>query len=196
MYLRIKRVIDIVIAIGGLVVLSPVFLACIIAIKLNSKGPILFKQTRIGIHKSTFEILKFRSMSIDAPKNMPTHQLENADIWITKVGSILRKTSLDELPQLINILKGDMSVIGPRPCLPTQNDLIEERDKYGANDIKPGLTGLAQIKGRDELPIDIKASFDGEYVSNMSLLFDCKLFIGTVFSVFKSDGIVEGRKVY
>ena len=152
----------------------------------------MFKQKRVGIHKSYFNILKFRTMYIDTPKEVPTHLLSNPEQYITKVGKFLRKTSLDELPQVFNILKGDMSVIGPRPALWNQYDLIEERDKYGANDIKPGLTGWAQINGRDELEIEVKAKLDGEYVKKMSLWFDIKCFIGTIFSVLKSDGVVEG----
>lgn len=192
LYLRIKRLIDIVLSSIGLVVLSPIFLILIIAIKIDSKGPILFKQKRIGINKTYFNILKFRTMRIDTPKDTPTHLLENPDQWITKVGKFLRRTSLDELPQIWNIFVGEMSIIGPRPCLWNQYDLIEERDKYGANDIKPGLTGWAQINGRDELPIDIKAGLDGEYVSKMSFFMDVKCFFGTILSVLKSDGVVEG----
>lgn len=191
-YMKVKRGIDIILSILGLIILSPVFVILIIAIKLDSKGPVLFRQKRVGIHKSHFNILKFRTMRIDTPKDTPTHLLENPDQWITKVGKFLRKTSLDELPQIINILKGEMSVIGPRPALWNQYDLIEERDKYGANDIRPGLSGWAQINGRDELPIEIKAKFDGEYVEKMSLLFDMKCFFGTIMSVLKKDGIVEG----
>ena len=188
----LKRLIDAVLSFIGIVVLSVPILAIVIAIKLDSKGPIFFKQKRVGIHKKHFNILKFRTMRIDTPHDMPTHLLENPEMWITKVGRFLRKTSLDELPQLFNILVGDMSVIGPRPALWNQYDLIEERDKYGANDIKPGLTGWAQINGRDELEIDVKARLDGEYVERMSFGFDCKCFFGTVKSVLKSDGVVEG----
>mgnify|MGYP000903218097 CR=1 FL=1 len=192
MYKAIKRLIDIVLSLIGVIVLLPIFLVIIIAIKIDSKGPILFKQKRIGIHKSNFNILKFRTMRIDTPKDTPTHLLENPDQWITKVGKFLRKTSLDELPQIWNIFVGQMSIIGPRPALWNQYDLIEEREKYGANDIKPGLTGWAQINGRDELPIDIKASLDGEYVENMSFKTDVKCFFRTIVSVFKHDGVVEG----
>lgn len=188
----LKRIIDFIMSLCGLIILSPVFLILCIWIKFDSKGPILFKQKRVGIHKSYFNILKFRTMYIDTPKEVPTHLLSNPEQYITKVGKILRKTSLDELPQVFNILKGDMSVIGPRPALWNQYDLIEERDKYGANDIKPGLTGWAQINGRDELEIEVKAKLDGEYVKKMSLWFDIKCFIGTIFSVLKSDGVVEG----
>lgn len=188
----IKRFIDFILALIGLIVLLPLFLILMIAIKLDSKGPVFFKQKRVGINKTHFEILKFRTMRIDTPKDTPTHLLENPEKWITRVGKFLRKTSLDELPQIINILKGDMSIIGPRPALWNQYDLIAERDKYGANDVYPGLTGWAQINGRDELPIEIKAKFDGEYVQNMSFLFDTKIFFKTIFSVLRSEGVVEG----
>lgn len=192
MYLRIKRIIDLVLSLIGLVVLSPIFLIVIITIKLDSKGPVLFKQKRVGIHKTHFYILKFRTMRVDTPKDTPTHLLDNPDQWITRVGKILRKTSLDELPQIINILKGEMSIIGPRPALWNQYDLIQERDKYGANDVPPGLTGWAQINGRDELPIEVKAQLDGEYVERIGLVMDVKCFFGTIVSVLKSDGVVEG----
>lgn len=192
-YLKIKRFIDIVLSLLGLIILSPVFLILIIAIKLDSKGPVLFKQKRVGIHKSHFNILKFRTMRIDTPKDTPTHLLENPDQWITKVGKFLRKTSLDELPQIWNIFVGQMSIIGPRPALWNQYDLIAERDKYGANDVPVGLTGWAQINGRDELPIELKARLDGEYVKKMGLMMDVKCFLGTIVSVVKSDGVVEGR---
>ena len=194
MYLKIKRSIDIVLSLMGIIVLSPVFIFLIAAIKIDSKGPILFKQKRVGIGKSHFMILKFRTMRIDTPKDTPTHLLESPEQYITKTGKFLRKTSLDELPQLINILAGQMSVVGPRPALWNQYDLIEERDKYGANDIRPGLTGWAQINGRDELPIDIKAKFDGEYISKMSFSFDVKCFFLTVFKAFKGEGVSEGAK--
>ncbi|MUV37177.1 putative undecaprenyl-phosphate N-acetylgalactosaminyl 1-phosphate transferase [Lentibacillus sp. JNUCC-1] len=192
MYLKLKRLVDIILSLGGLLILSPVFIILIIGIKLDSKGPIFFKQKRVGLHKSHFNILKFRTMRIDTPKDTPTHLLKDPDMYITKMGKFLRKTSLDELPQILNILTGKMSVIGPRPALWNQYDLIKERDKYGANDISPGLTGWAQIKGRDELPIDIKAQLDGEYVNNMSFWLDVKCFFGTFISVVKSDGVVEG----
>lgn len=191
-YLKIKRFIDILLSLLGLILLSPVFFILIVAIKLDSKGPILFKQKRIGINKSHFNILKFRTMRIDTPKDTPTHLLENPEQWITKTGKFLRKTSLDELPQIWNIFVGQMSIIGPRPALWNQYDLIEERDKYGANGILPGLTGWAQINGRDELPIEVKAKFDGEYVKKVSLLFDMKCFFGTILCVLKGDGVVEG----
>lgn len=191
-YLPIKRGIDFVLALMGMIILSPVFLVLILAIKKDSKGPVLFRQKRVGIHKSHFEILKFRTMYTDTPKDMPTHLLADPDQYITKVGKFLRKTSLDELPQIINILKGDMSVIGPRPALWNQYDLIEERDKYGANDVMPGLTGWAQTHGRDELEIAVKAKLDGFYVSHISFRMDVICFVKTIFSVLKSDGVVEG----
>lgn len=191
-YLKIKRILDILFSLIAFILLSPLFLFIIIAIKLDSKGPVLFKQKRVGIHKSHFFILKFRTMKIDAPKDCPTHMLENPEQWITRVGKFLRKTSLDELPQIWDILVGHMSIIGPRPALWNQYDLIEERDKYGANDIRPGLTGWAQINGRDELPIDVKAKLDGEYVRKLSFWMDVKCFFGTIISVLKHDGIVEG----
>lgn len=191
-YLPIKRLIDLVLSSIGLIVLSPVFLVIIIMIKLDSKGPILFKQKRVGIHKNYFYILKFRTMHIDTPKDTPTHLLDNPDQWITKVGKFLRRTSLDELPQIINIIKGEMSIIGPRPALWNQEDLIAERDKYGANDVPVGLTGWAQINGRDELPINEKAKLDGEYVKRIGLSMDIKCFIKTVLTVLKTDGVVEG----
>jgi O-antigen biosynthesis protein WbqP len=192
MYLKVKRVIDIILSLLGLIILSPIFIILILAIKLDSKGPVLFKQKRVGLHKEHFNILKFRTMRIDTPKDTPTHLLENPEQWITKVGKFLRKTSLDELPQIINILKGEMSIIGPRPALWNQYDLISERDRYGANDVPVGLTGWAQINGRDELPIDAKAKLDGEYVSKIGLSMDTKCFFGTITSVYKQDGIVEG----
>ena len=187
-----KRLIDILLSGCGILVLSPVLLALVIAIKLDSPGPVLFRQKRVGLHKSHFQILKFRTMRIDTPKDTPTHLLENPQQWITKTGAFLRKTSLDELPQIFNIFAGQMSVIGPRPALWNQYDLIEERDKYGANDVLPGLTGWAQINGRDELEIPVKAKLDGEYVEKLSFAFDVKCFFGTVASVLKRDGVVEG----
>ncbi|MCA0170377.1 sugar transferase [Bacillus sp. RAR_GA_16] len=193
MYLKIKRLIDIVLSSIGIILLSPIFVSLIIAIKMDSKGPILFKQKRIGINKTHFHILKFRTMKIDTPKDTPTHLLDDPEQFITKVGKFLRKTSLDELPQIINIFKGEMSIIGPRPALWNQFDLIEERDKFEANDIYPGLTGWAQINGRDELPIDIKAKLDGEYVKNIGFWMDIRCFFGTFISVLKSDGVVEGK---
>ena len=192
MYTYIKRGMDFVLSSLGLVVLSPVFLALIIAIKADSPGPVLFRQKRVGIHKTHFSILKFRTMRIDTPRDMPTHLLQNPEQYITKVGKFMRKTSLDELPQIINILKGDMAIVGPRPALWNQYDLIEERDKYGANDIRPGLTGWAQINGRDELEIPVKAQFDGEYVERMGPKMDLRCFFGTFISVLRGDGVVEG----
>lgn len=189
----LKQIVDCIFAIVGLVVSSPVFLLLIICIKLDSKGPVLFKQRRIGKGKKEFYILKFRTMRIDTPKDMPTHLLEDPEMYITKVGKFLRKTSLDELPQIINIIKGEMSIIGPRPALWNQYDLIKERDKYGANDVTPGLTGWAQINGRDELPIDVKAKLDGDYVEKLSPLFDLKVFFMTIKSVLKSEGVKEGK---
>ena len=187
-----KRVIDIFLSFFGIVFLSLPMLIIAIAIKCDSKGPVFFKQKRVGIHKKHFNILKFRTMRTDTPHDAPTHELNDPKRWITKVGAFLRKTSLDELPQLFNIFGGSMSVIGPRPALWNQDDLIAERDKYGANDVKPGLTGWAQINGRDELEIPLKAKLDGEYVEKMSFGFDCKCFFGTIKSVLKSDGVVEG----
>lgn len=191
-YKLIKRLADLICSLVGMILLSPLIIAVIIAIKLDSKGPVMFKQKRIGINKKTFNILKFRTMRIDTPKDTPTHLLDNPEQWITRVGRFLRKTSLDELPQILNIIKGDMSIVGPRPALWNQDDLIAERDKYGANDIRPGLTGWAQINGRDELPIEIKAKLDGEYVEKMGLIMDIKCFFGTFIAVFRSKGVVEG----
>ena len=187
-----KRLLDLLLSGLGIVVLSPVLLVLVMAIKLDSPGPVLFRQKRVGIHKTHFHILKFRTMRIDTPKDTPTHLLDNPQQWITRVGGFLRKTSLDELPQIFNIFAGQMSVIGPRPALWNQYDLIAERDKYGANDVLPGLTGWAQINGRDELPIDVKARLDGEYVQRLSFAFDVKCFFGTVVSVLRHDGVVEG----
>ncbi len=187
-----KRGIDIVLSSVGAIVFLPAFFVIALLIKLESPGPILFRQKRVGLSKKTFSIMKFRTMRIDTPKDIPTHMLENPDQYITKIGRFLRKTSLDELPQIINILKGDMAVIGPRPALWNQDDLVAERDKYGANDVLPGLTGWAQINGRDELEIPVKAKLDGEYVAKMSLMFDLKCFFGTIISIFKHDGVVEG----
>lgn len=192
MYPKVKRLLDFILALLSLIILSPVFIIISLIIKMTSEGPVFFKQKRIGKNKVEFYIYKFRTMRTDTPKDTPTHLLKNPEQYITRIGKFLRKTSLDELPQLINILKGEMSFIGPRPALWNQYDLIAERDKYGANDVYPGLTGWAQINGRDELPIPIKAKLDGEYVKNMSFLFDLKCFFGTIISVIKSDGVVEG----
>lgn len=187
-----KRLIDIILSFLGIVVLSLPMLIIAIAIKCDSRGPVFFKQKRVGRNKKHFMIFKFRTMRTDTPHDAPTHELNDPKRWITKVGGFLRKTSLDELPQLFNIFGGSMSVIGPRPALWNQFDLIEERDKYGANDVRPGLTGWAQINGRDELPIPEKAALDGEYIKKISFGFDCKCFFGTVKSVLRSDGVVEG----
>ena len=192
MYQYVKRGIDLILSLVGCVVTAPLFVVLIIWIKLDSKGPILFKQKRVGKGKEHFMIWKFRTMRTDTPKDCPTHLLEDPDQYITKAGKFLRKTSLDELPQIYNILFGKMSIVGPRPALRNQLDLIEERDKYGANDVMPGLTGWAQINGRDELPIDVKARLDGEYVEKMGFLFDCKCFFKTFTSVLKHEGVVEG----
>lgn len=191
-YMRIKRCMDFVVALIALVLFWWVFAILCIAIKLDSPGPIFFKQKRVGLHKTHFNILKFRTMRIDTPKDMPTHMLSNPDQYITKVGKFLRKSSLDELPQIINILAGQMSIVGPRPALWNQYDLIEERDKYGANDVVPGLTGWAQINGRDELEIPVKAKLDGEYVEKFGLAMDIKCFFGTITAVLSHKGVVEG----
>lgn len=187
-----KRIIDVILSACALIVLSPLYLILSIAIKIDSHGPVLFKQKRVGIRKTHFNILKFRTMRIDTPRDVPTHLLENPDQWITRVGKFLRKTSLDELPQIAQIFTGKMAIIGPRPALWNQYDLIAERDKYGANDIRPGLTGWAQINGRDELEIPIKAKFDGVYVEKMSFAMDWNCFWGTIVAVLKHDGVVEG----
>lgn len=192
MYRVIKQITDRILTLLGIILLSPLFLALMIAVKADSPGPVFFKQKRVGIHKTHFYILKFRTMRTDTPKDMPTHLLENPEQYITKVGGFLRKTSLDELPQIINILKGDMAIVGPRPALWNQYDLIAERDKYGANDILPGLTGWAQINGRDELEIPVKAKLDGEYVKKMGFAMDVKCILGTFLSVIKQEGVVEG----
>ena len=192
MYNIFKRIIDFLLSLVALILLSPLFLIIAIWIKLNSKGPVFFKQNRVGKNKELFEIYKFRSMRSDTPADMPTHLLNDPEAFITTSGKFLRKTSLDELPQLINIVKGEMAIIGPRPALWNQYDLIEERDKYGANDVRPGLSGWAQINGRDELEIPVKAKLDGDYVDNISLTFDLKCLFGTISSVLRSDGVVEG----
>lgn len=193
MYNRVlKRVIDIVLSVLGIVILAIPMLIIGIIIKFNSKGPVLFKQQRVGLHKKHFSLYKFRTMYTYTPHDTPTHLLVNPEQYITSIGRFLRKLSLDELPQIFNILTGKLSIIGPRPALWNQEDLIAERDKYGANDIRPGLTGLAQISGRDELPIALKAKLDGEYVEKMSFCFDVKLFFRTIVSVLKHDGVVEG----
>lgn len=193
MYLVIKRLIDLILSSFGIIVLFPFYFIIIFLIKIDSKGPIFFKQKRFGKNKEYFFIYKFRTMKIETPKDTPTHLLENPEQWITTVGKFLRKSSLDELPQILNIFKGDMSIVGPRPALWNQYDLIKERDKYGANDVPVGLTGLAQINGRDELSIEDKAKLDGKYASQIGFIIDLKCFISTFFSIFLSDGIVEGR---
>ncbi len=191
MYRFFKRAIDLLLSFLGIVVLIIPMLIIILIIKISDPGPAFFKQKRVGKDKELFWLLKFRSMKMNTP-DIPTHLLENPDQYITSVGKFLRKTSLDELPQLFNIFVGHMSIIGPRPALWNQDDLVAERDKYGANNVKPGLTGWAQINGRDELEIPVKAKLDGEYVERMSFLFDCKCFFGTITAVLKSDGVVEG----
>ena len=188
----VKRLIDLVLSGLGIAVLSPVYLILAIAIKIDDPGPVFFRQKRVGLHKSHFMIMKFRTMKMETPRDVPTHLLQNPEQYITRMGKFLRKTSLDELPQLFQIFTGKMSIVGPRPALWNQFDLIELRDQVGANDLRPGLTGWAQINGRDELPLEVKARFDGEYVQRISFLFDCKCFLGTVLSVLKSDGVVEG----
>ena len=191
-YRYIKRIIDILLSGLAIIILSPLLLILCIAIKLDSPGPIFFTQKRVGIHKTYFQIYKFRTMRTDTPKDMPTHMLANPEQYITKTGRFLRKTSLDELPQLFNIFKGDMSIVGPRPALWNQDDLVAERDKYGANDVTPGLTGWAQINGRDELEIPVKAKLDGEYVKKYGFTMDVRCFFGTFLSVLRQDGVVEG----
>lgn len=193
MYQRfVKRLFDIVLSLVGLVVLAIPMLVFALIVKLDSPGPVLFWQKRVGIHKQTFMMPKFRTMYTDTPANMPTHLLSDPQKWITRSGAWFRKLSIDELPQILCIFTGKMSIIGPRPALWNQDDLIEERDKYGANDVRPGLTGWAQINGRDELEIPVKARLDGEYVQNISFLFDCRCFFGTIFKVLRHDGVVEG----
>ena len=187
----IKRLLDLVLSILGIIVLSIPMLIIAIIIKIDSPGPVFFRQRRIGIHKKEFMIIKFRSMPINVPHDTPTHQFKAEDM-LTRWQRLERRASLDELPQLFNIIAGQMSIIGPRPALWNQNDLVDERDKYGANDIKPGLTGWAQINGRDELEISVKAKLDGEYVQKLSFFFDCKCFFGTIKSVLKHEGVVEG----
>ena len=189
---HLKRLNDVVLSALGILCLGWLLILLSIVIKLDSPGPVLFKQKRVGMNKSHFYILKFRTMRIDTPKDMPTHLLANPQQYITRVGRFLRKTSLDELPQLFNILVGHMAVVGPRPALWNQFDLIAERDKYGANDVRPGLTGWAQINGRDELEIEEKARYDGEYVQNLSFTFDLKCFLATIKAVLNRDGVVEG----
>ena len=188
----LKRFFDLFFSLLGAILLSWLFVILIVMIKIDSRGPVFFKQKRVGIHKKHFNILKFRTMRIDTPKDTPTHLLKDPEQYITKVGKFLRKTSLDELPQIFNIIKGDMAIVGPRPALWNQYDLIEERDKYGANDVLPGLTGWAQVNGRDELEIPVKAALDGEYVKKMGLFMDIKCIFRTFISVARQDGVVEG----
>lgn len=193
-YMIIKRIIDVILSLMAIVVLLPFMIIFAIIIKCESRGPVLFKQKRVGKNKKEFTIYKFRTMRTDTPKDMPTHMLKNAESYITKFGGVMRKTSIDELPQIFNILKGDMSIVGPRPALYNQKDLIEERDKYNANSVRPGLTGWAQVNGRDELDIPVKAKFDGEYIEKISFMFDVKIFFKTIVNVFKSEGVVEGEQ--
>ena len=193
MYGVLKRFFDIILSLVAIIVFSWLLIIIAIAIVVEDKGNILFKQKRIGKNKKEYYIYKFRTMKVSTPKDVPTHLLDNPDSYITKIGGFLRKTSLDELPQLFNILKGDMSIVGPRPALWNQFDLIDLRDKNGSNSVRPGLTGWAQVNGRDELPIDVKAGFDGEYIKKMSIVFDIKIILMTVVSVFTSKGVREGR---
>ena len=190
----IKRILDLLLAAVGAVVLSPVLLLAALAIRLDSPGPVMFRQKRVGKHKTYFEILKFRTMRSDSPKDVPTHLMEDPSRWLTRTGRFLRRTSIDELPQIFNILKGDMSIVGPRPALWNQYDLIEERDKYGANDVTPGLTGWAQVNGRDELDIEEKARLDGEYVSHLSFAMDLKCFLRTITAVIRAEGVAGEDK--
>ena len=194
MYKYFKRFLDIVLSAAGLLVLSPILLIIAVAIKMDSKGPVLFKQKRVAKGKEHFQILKFRTMYADVPKDVPTHLLADPESKITKIGRFLRKSSLDELPQIWNILVGEMSIIGPRPALWNQFDLIAERDKYGANDGRPGLTGLAQVMGRDELPIEVKAKYDGDYAQNVTFANDVKIFFKTITSVLGAKGVKEGKQ--
>lgn len=192
MYKYIKMIIDRVISVFSLIILLPFFLLIAVAIRIDTPGPIFFSQKRLSINKKLFTILKFRTMKIDTPKDTPTHLLENPNQWISRVGRFLRKTSLDELPQLVNIAKGEMSFIGPRPALWNQFDLIDERDRYGANDVLPGISGWAQVNGRDELPISEKAKLDGEYVRRKSFRFDLICVLGTLAVVLRRRGVIEG----
>ena len=190
----IKRILDLLLAAVGAIVLSPVLLLAALAIRLDSPGPVMFRQKRVGKHKTYFEILKFRTMRTDSPKDVPTHLMKDPSRWLTRTGRFLRRTSIDELPQIFNILKGDMSIVGPRPALWNQYDLIEERDKYGANDVTPGLTGWAQINGRDELDIEEKARLDGEYVRKLSFAMDLKCFLRTITAVIRAEGVAGEDK--
>ena len=194
MYSVVKRLGDIILSLMGIIILCPIFMIIAIAIKLDSEGPVIFKQKRFGRYKKSFYVLKFRTMKVESPKYVATRDLHNSEQWITKVGSFLRKTSLDELPQLCNILVGNMSIVGPRPVAISELDVIEAREQYGANDILPGLTGWAQINGRDNLSTDVKARLDGYYVQHRSLTMDIKCIVRTIPYVLKRKGIVEGSK--
>lgn len=193
MYMNLKRIFDFTVSLLSMIVLAPVLLALMILVRIDSPGAVFFKQKRVGMDKRNFYIWKFRTMRIDTPRDTPTHLLENPERYITSMGRFLRRFSLDELPQLLNIVKGDMSIVGPRPALWNQYDLVRERDKYGVNGIRPGLTGWAQVNGRDELPIQVKARLDGEYIKKMSFLFDMKIIFKTVVNVVVADGVKEGR---
>ena len=195
MYSHVKRVLDFTLSLLGCLVLWPLFLIIMAGIKIDSKGPILFRQKRVGKDKEYFNILKFRTMDQDTPNDVPTHLMKQANCHITRFGGFLRRTSLDELPQLINILKGDMSIVGPRPALWNQYDLIAERDKGNSNKIRPGLTGLAQINGRDELDIDVKARYDNYYADHLTFITDVKCFFGTFCKVISQNGVIEGEKI-
>ena len=188
----LKRVLDLLLSGIGLLLAGIPMLIVAAVIKAEDPGPAVFRQKRVGIHKTYFTLYKFRSMKMSTPHDVPTHQLENPEQYLLKSGKFIRKYSIDELPQLLNIFRGDMSIIGPRPALWNQDDLIAERDRYGANDVKPGLTGWAQINGRDELEIPVKAKLDGDYAKNISFLFDCRCFFGTFFKVLRHEGVVEG----
>ena len=194
MYPRIKRVLDLVISIPLLIVLSPLLLLLTVLIRLTSPGPALFRQKRVGNHKKYFMIYKFRTMRVDTPSECPTHLFQEPEKYITPIGGFLRAYSLDELPQLLNVIKGEMSIVGPRPALWNQFDLIEARDAVGANDVRPGMTGWAQINGRDRLPMVTKVALDAEYVRRMSFLFDLRCFLGTIFRVLRREGVVEGAQ--
>lgn len=194
MYPVVKRTADFLLSTIALLFFWPLLVVIAVLVKLDSKGPIFFKQKRVGKNKKEFYILKFRTMRTDTPKEMPTHMLKDPEAYITKVGKFLRKTSLDELPQIINIIKGEMSIVGPRPALWNQYDLLSERDRYGANNVHPGLTGWAQINGRDELQVLVKARLDGEYIEKMNIWFDTKVLLKTILTVLRSDGIREGTQ--
>lgn len=190
----LKRILDVILSGLALLVLSPLLVLIAVCIKLDSPGPVFFRQKRVGKAKSYFQIYKFRTMYVDTPADMPTHLLQNPDAMITKCGRFLRRSSLDELPQLLNIFKGQMSFVGPRPALWNQEDLVAQRDLYGANALVPGLTGWAQVNGRDELPIDVKARYDGDYVKSIGFFTDVRILFETFFGVLKADGVVEGQQ--